>query len=129
MTLQLYEVTVPGYGSAHFYAESPAAAKAAAYHNDAFSHLTFCDFLKLEPSARLSAVPTPDGYDYVRRRYELDIRVGDRVRIKNEGPRWNGREGVVLYPGPHTAHVRALMDEAGYPSWIHPRSIDVMRHD
>lgn len=86
---------------------------------------TFAEFLKMA-SVRTCAVPANDGYDYIRRAYEVPVSVGDRVSIKDEGPNWNGREGTVVYPGQSTAYVKVVMDGEQRISNFHPLSVTIL---
>jgi hypothetical protein len=122
--LRLYEVSVTGYGTEHLYARTNGAAKASAYHHDAFSHLTFGEFLKLGVRARLCRqTPNANCYDWTHREYGVRLHVGQRVTMQNEGPSVEGKGATVLYPGPGQQYVRVLID--GRDDWclVHPFSV------
>lgn len=121
---RLFLIEVEGF-EAHV-TTAPTAGKA---RWDAFSRLreayqdvTFREFLA---KSRVTPhhVPADDGYDYVRRNYGVDVRVGQRVRLVNEGSS-SGLEGEVLYPGPSTAHVRVALDGRDHASLVHPLSVE-----
>lgn len=124
--MRLWDVTVEGYGTSPVYARSRAAAIYQAFLSDAFSSYRFGQFIRIARARARPTTPEPDGYDYVRRNYNLDCKVGQRCRIKNEGPSWNGKEGVVLYPGPSTAHVHILVDGMDHISHVHPYSVELL---
>lgn len=118
-----YEVTVPGYGTEMVAAKSAAGARYRAYL-DAFDGLTFAEFLRLGVTVRLvrgAIGPGRDGYAYIRRTYGVDVRIGDTVRLRNEG----GASGAlcpVIYPGSSTAHVHVIFD--GQPVIVHPLHVE-----
>lgn len=89
--------------------------------------ITFDEFLKwYKPRPRRrSTSPQPDGYDYVRRTYKLDPRIGQRARLKDEGT-MTGMEGTVLYPGTSSAHVHIILDGMREPSICHPYSVELL---
>ena len=124
MTLRLYSVELQGLGACSpVNARSPAAAKAEVWRSDVFRDMTFGDFLThYRPKVRLAAVPAPDGYDYVRRAYGLDVKVGQRVLV-NDGPGLRDALGTVLYPGRSTAHVIVALDGWAQPARVHPSSV------
>ena len=124
MGVRLYSVELHGLGiCSPVNARSPAAAKAEVWRSDVFCNMTFHEFLTLhKPRVRLAAVPAPDGYDYVRRAYGLDVKVGQRVRV-NDGPGLRDALGTVLYPGRSTAHVIVALDGWTEPARVHPSSV------
>jgi hypothetical protein len=120
-----YEVTVEGFPS--FVLPAPSRSKAMAEswrrYNDG-PDISFRDFLKV---ARARLVPTPrdDGYEYVRRVYGVNPRIGQRVRLQHEGPS-SGLEGVVVYPGPSTAYVKVVLDGRDFPVNVHPDNVELL---
>ena len=122
--LKLYDVTIPGYGTSALYGKSAGNAKANAWRCDSFGHMNFMDFLKLGVSAKLrKEPPKPDGYDYIRRAYGVDVRIGQKVSLRNESASWNGKIGEVMYPGRSTASVHVMMDGYDRPIIVHPSNI------
>jgi hypothetical protein len=105
---------------------SPSAAVYDAFL-DTDLNCTFGDYLKAyKPRARLAgAYPAPDGYDYVRRAYGVDPRIGQRVRLCNEAS-LSGKEGVVLYPGTSSAYVHVLLDGEKSASHVHPSNVTLL---
>lgn len=124
MGLRLYSVELRGLGACTpVNARSPSAAKAEVWRSDVFCDMTFVAFLThYRPKVRLAAVPAPDGYDYVRRAYGLDVTVGQRVLV-NDGPGLKDAPGTVLYPGRSTAHVIVALDGWKHPACVHPNSV------
>ena len=90
-----------------------------------------CSFRKFESMASVEPRKrpvTPDGYDYIRSAYGVDVRIGKRVTLQNEGP-LSGKQGVVLYPNkPSAAHVRVLLDGASSAALVHPMSVVLGSH-
>lgn len=122
--LKLFDVMVPGYGTVTLYGRSAGGAKAKAWRSDAFWHLSFMDFLKMGVRAKLRTVPPePDGYDYIRNAYGVDVSIGQKVTLQNEGADWNGKVGEVMYPGPSTASVHVLMEGYDRPIIVHPSNV------
>ena len=126
MRTYIVEVAMHSGLSGHVYsAKSPGAARAEAWRSFTSAYeCTFKDFLRI---SRVRAVPVPksDGYEYVRRNYGVDPKVGGRVRLVNEGPS-TGLEGEVVYPGISTAHVHVLIDGRDHISHVHPLSIQLI---
>lgn len=112
--------------AAHVYsAKSPSAARAAAWRDFTSAYnCTFKDFLRIS-RVKGCAVPKDDGYDYVRRNYDVNPKIGGRVRLANEGPS-TGLEGEVVYPGISTAHVHVRIDGRDHTSIVHPFSIQII---
>ena len=109
----------------------PAPSRGAARF-EAFRHVSdvwdidFRSFLAI-CSVRRASAPAVDGYDYVRRAYNVDARLGRRVTIKNEGRDLNGRGGVIVYPNKSsTAYVHVVLDGESRVSIVHPRSVDLI---
>lgn len=126
--MRTYEVTVTmgsGLHASVYSAKSAAAARAEAWRNftSAFD-CTFKDFLRIS-RVRGCDVPKDDGYGYVRRNYGVDPKVGQRVRLRHEGPS-TGLEGEVLYPGRSTAHVHVLLDGRDHRCIVHPDNIELL---
>ena len=124
--IPIYAVTVEGFSEpVTISAATASKARAEAWRrfNDAFE-CSFRDFLSISRVQKVSA-PTDDGYGYVRRHYGLDVKIGQRVRLKNEG-RMSGTEGEVIYPGTSTAHVHVQLDGRPDVSHVHPSSIEIL---
>ena len=125
MTWRTYRIHVDGYDPFTTSAKSASAAKYDAWgrFREPYPDVTFLEFLK---RTRATSCPPPepplDGYDYVRRNYDLDVRIGDRVELQDEGSS-SGKQGRVIYPGPSTAHVHVILDGEAHSSRVHPFSI------
>ena len=121
----LWNVTVAGYGTEIITAPTRGKALSKAWCNDVFDRYPFGDFLRIcRVTKRREPVPREDdGYDYIRRAYGVDPTIGQRLRLRNEGPEWADREGTVLYPGRSTAHVHVVMDGEGYRIIVHPDNV------
>lgn len=122
--MRMFEITVNNFPPVYKSAETPGKARAAVWrdYTDAFE-CTFKEFLSIS-KVRSCSVPAKDGYDYVRRAYGLDVKIGQRIRLKDEGPS-TGMEGVVVYPGESTAHVHVKLDDRNDISHVHPSSITI----
>jgi len=123
MAWKLYDVSVSGYGSEVITAPSRGKALSAAFRSDAFNAWTFKEFLK-EATAYLRVnAPPDDGYGYVRQRYDVDPKIGQRVTCAGCGAS-AGLSGTVLYPGRSTASVLVLFDGREDPSNVHPTDLE-----
>ena len=124
--MRTYEVTVDGFPPVIYSAASSGKARTRAWHdfNNAFD-CTFKNFLRIS-RVRICPPPKDDGYDYVRRNYGVDPRIGKRVRLINEGP-MTGKEGEIVYPGRSTAHVHVILDGRDFASSVHPLSIEFIQ--
>lgn len=122
MAFPIYEVTVAGFPPIEYSAATPAKARAMAWGDYTHAYeCTFKDFLKIS-TVRRCGVPEDDGYGYVRSAYGVDVAIGDRVTIVNEGS-MSGRVGEVIYPGRRTAYVRLVLDGSDEPVNVHPMNI------
>ena len=120
----MYDVTVQGYGTAPIPEASRGRALAAAWRSDAFANLTFRNFLMVAKATLRTEPPVPDGYDYIRASYGLDIRLGSAVTLVAVGEHHDGLEGVVVYPGSaSTAHIRVMVDGHDRPLIVHPSEV------
>ena len=124
-----YAVTVDGFEQPMTVsARSAGAARYDAWLSvsESWCDLSFRDFLGM---VKVRSCPTPsreyDGYGYVRRAYSVDPTIGQRVRLKNEGPS-SGLEGVVVYPGPSTAHVHVVIDGRDHAVSVHPLNVELL---
>ena len=99
-----------------------ALAEAFSRFSEAYPDVTFREFLVKARVISCDA-PAADGYDYVRRNYGVDVQLGQRVRLKDEGAA-SGREGEVVYPGTSTAHIHILLDGELRTSRVHPLNIE-----
>lgn len=126
MTWRNYQIAVEGFPPFVAGAVSRGRAMADAFsrYREPYPDITFREFLK-RTRVTACAAPTIDGYAYVRRNYGLNVRLGQRVRLKGEGA-ISGREGEVVYPGESTAHVVVLLDGEQHPSCVHPHSVDLL---
>lgn len=121
-----YLITAKGYDP--FVQAAPTRGKALSEswgrYKEVNPDASYREFLG-RVSARVTPTPRPDGYDYVRRNYDVDVAVGGRVRLKDEG-RLTGREGEVVYPGVSTAHVHVVLDGEAEVCRVHPQSVEVL---
>lgn len=108
-------------------ARSRSQARYLAYLDiaDLWSDLPFKKFLYLVDGVRLALIQVPaplsDGYEYVRRHYGLNIRIGQRVRLKK-----SGQQGVVTYPGSASSqYVYVGIDGYAAPVPVHPHYIEI----
>lgn len=122
---RIWNVTVSGFSPAPYTAQSRAQALSQAYGSYGIldEAITYRDFLKIANARLANDTPQPDGYDYIREAYGVDVRINDRVKIVGEGASFDGRIGTVIYPGPATAHVKLILDGASRPSNFHPDSV------
>lgn len=121
MAFPMYEVTVEGFPPVLYAAATPAKARTRAWHAYTSAYeCSFRDFLKIS-TLRRCGIPEDDGY--VRRNYGIDVRIGQRVRLKEEG-RLSRQCGEVIYPGRSTAHVHVVLDGDDHPVIVHPANVD-----
>jgi hypothetical protein len=117
-----YAVTVANFGPTTLAAPSRSKARYDAFtsYRECYT-VSFRDFLAM-CSVRACPVPAHDGYDYVRRNYDVDPTVGQRVWLINEGSS-SGQSGFVVYPGQSTASVHVVIDGRNFPVRVHPTNI------
>ena len=72
---------------------------------------------------RLEKPPAEDGYDYVRAYYGVSPRIGERMRLVNEGSS-SGREVTVVYPGKSTASIHCVYDGQDRAMLVHPSDVE-----
>lgn len=128
MAWSTYEVAVGSFEPHIYSAPSAGKARAEAWraYTSAYPDCTFKRFLQISRVKKCSPpAVTSDGYDYVRRAYGVDPRIGQRARLVNEGPS-TGLEGEVIYPGRTTAHVHIVIDGRDFAVSVHPMSIDLL---
>lgn len=125
MTWRTFEISVAGFDPFTLSAASRSKARYDAWQRfrEPYPDVTFGEFVS-RCRVRGCTVPQPDGYDYVRRNYGVDVRPGQRVRLKNEGPTFNGREGLVIYPGRSTAMIHLVLDGASNSTIVHPLDVE-----
>ena len=119
-----YDVYVTGFPPVAV--SAPSRGKALVSAMESYSHvdehITFGRFLKIAKAYVRKEEPRPDGYDYIRQAYGVDVAIGDVVKLENEGS-WNGREGKVIYPGRSSAHVLLAMEGEASPIRVHPDNV------
>jgi hypothetical protein len=123
----IYAVTVNGFPPYDLTARSPAAARYEAFLSySECRDVSFRDFIRI-CAVRRTEQPVIDGYGYVRRAYGVNPKIGQRVRLRNEGSAWNGKEGVVLYPNRQsTASVHVAMPGIKHPLLVHPDNVELL---
>lgn len=117
MTLNVYEITVDGYGTILRNAKSPASAKYDAFLSDAFSHMTFKNFLKIA-NARKAKGEVSGGYEQLRRDYPSSVIPEPGTRITAEG-----LTGTVLPALGPTNYVVFQPDGQDREARVHPMSV------
>lgn len=124
MAWRTYAVQVDGFPPFVMSAPSRGKARAESYRSwrEARPRARFGDFLQ---RSRVVACepPADDGYDYVRRYYGVDPRIGDRVYVLGSKGRSNAKHGVVTYPGLTTASVHVAFDGHDFAMRVHPSEI------
>jgi len=123
--MRLFEVTVRSGSECYsrpVSARSAAAAKYRAYL-DADLDVPFGEYQR-RCSVRLHRGElADDGYDYVRRYYGKDVRIGMRIKVVDEGPGATDREGEVAYPHTHRHYVHVALDGSMDTVMVHPGSV------
>tara|TARA_R110000787_G_scaffold3148_4_gene12646 strand:- start:39019 stop:39408 length:390 start_codon:yes stop_codon:yes gene_type:complete len=119
-TMEIYEVSVQGFGTRLIHATSSAKAKYDAYLSDVFSDMQFRDFLKIV-SARKHHGVVPDGYTRLREQYPSAIIPAPGTRIAAEGMR-----GTVLAAVRPTAYVVFQPDLMEREAFVHPMSVQLL---
>lgn len=119
-TMEIYEVSVQGFGTRLIHATSSAKAKYDAYLSDVFSDMQFRDFLKIV-SARKHHGVVPDGYTHLREQYPSAIIPAPGTRIAAEGMR-----GTVLCAVRPTAYVVFQPDLMEREAFVHPMSVQLL---
>lgn len=118
-----YSIQVDGFPSYVMSAPSRAKARIESFqsYRECRHGVRFRDFIKL-CRVVVCDPPADDGYDYVRRNYGVDPKIGQWVTLKNEGPS-SGKGGVVTYPGLSTASVHVAMDGDDFTVRVHPMNV------
>lgn len=120
-----FSVTVDGWPPFVMGGASHGAVRASAYSSYAeCRQVTFKDFLRIV-RVRRCPVPDNDGYDYVRRAYGVDPKVGQRCRLVNEGPS-TGEVGEIIYPGLTTASIHVIVDGRTFAVRVHPMNVELL---
>lgn len=101
-------------------ARSRGAARMDVWRGDVYGHMPFPDFRRISTVRVLSKPLAIDGYEYVRRYYEVEVRTGQRVTVRDCGGSLDGKLGTVVYPGSSTAHVHILFDHYRHSVQAHP---------
>jgi hypothetical protein len=124
MTWPFYSIAVQGFAALIYQAETRGQALSLAlrdYRN--CDHGMTHEGFKRIASARKVSAPADDLYGGVRRQYDVDPKIGQRITLKNEGPGFNGRCGTVLYPNGHTSSIHVLVDGMREPLRVHPLNV------
>lgn len=122
-----FDVTVHGFPAIPYSAPTRGKAIAAAFRDYGVldDRITFGGFMKIARARVRKESPTPDGYDYVRRAYGVSPCIGQRCRLRDEGPS-TGLEGEVVYPGRSTVHVHVVIDGRDYAVMVHPTNVELL---
>lgn len=118
--MQLFEVTVRGFGANLVHAKSRSAAKYDAYLSDAFSGMTFREFLGIV-GVRRAGAPADDGYGRLRQHYPDACIPAPGTRIRAEG-----LTGTVLPALRPTSYVVFEPDGQGREAFVHPMSVELL---
>jgi hypothetical protein len=125
MTWRCFEITVAGHEPFVMAGMTHGKVRAAAFdsYRECRYGAKFSDFMRL-CKVRVCETPANDGYDYVRRNYGVDPKVGQRVELVNEGRTDSERvAGVVVYPGLSTASVHVVVDGRDFAVRVHPTNV------
>lgn len=118
--LKVYAVEVWGLGIGLYNAKSSGGAKYSAFLSDAFSHLTFKEFLGV-CSARIHRDPVDDGYARLRQHYPDACIPAPGTRVKAEG-----LTGTVLPALRSTQYVIFQLDGQAREAFVHPDSVELL---
>ncbi|WP_158811224.1 hypothetical protein [Beijerinckia sp. L45] len=119
----LFEITVRGRDPFTLSAPTRSKARAEAWRRYADAwNIPFRDFLLLVSVRRAGAL-ADDGYDYVRRTYGVEVAIGDRIALTNEGAS-SGKTGTVVYPGASTRYLSVVFDGTDFPANVYPKSFE-----
>lgn len=125
MTWKTFKIELAGHEAYVATAASRAKARVQAFHSyrEQYQCEKFGSFMR---RIRITICETPqnDGYDYVRRNYGVDPKVGQRVTLINEGGS-SGQSGFVIYPGLSTASVHVVIDGRDFAVRVHPMNVDL----
>lgn len=124
--IDTYRIHIPGHGSVLLPAASPdeARQKAMEQLREKAVSLSATALDESNIKVQLAELPADAGYDYVRRRYGMEIEAGQRVRLKREKD--EDREGWVVYPGNGTAYAHVWLDGEERPARVDPEAIEVL---
>jgi hypothetical protein len=102
-----------------------ALAEALSSYQNYDDRMTFKEFMRIARVRRRTAPVDVDGYDYVRTAYGVDPQIGSRMRLRGEGPNFNGRLATVLYPNKSsTAYVHVIIDGDDRACVVHPMNVE-----
>lgn len=118
-----WEVSVTGFPPHVMQARSRGAAFADAFRSySECRDITFRDFLRIA-TVRPGSAPANDGYEYIRRAYDTDPKIGQRVTLRNEGCAPD-RCGTVIYPNrSSTSYVHVVLDGDKHSVVVHPLNV------
>jgi hypothetical protein len=125
----LFNISVCGFPSFVLTAPTRGKALAAALvsYQNYDDRMTMKAFMQIARVRRRATPVLDDGYDYVRLAYGVDPQIGGRVRLRNEGPNFNGRLATVIYPNrTSTAYVHVIIDGDEHSCVVHPDNVEVM---
>jgi hypothetical protein len=122
--MEIFEVTIHDYPPSYISAATRSKARYASWLR--YSDTCECTFKEFQTftKVRSNGKPPKDGYDYVRDYYKIDVHLGQRVRLINEGS-YSGKTGEVVYPGSSSQYVHVCMDDhENVIMHVHPLSVE-----
>jgi hypothetical protein len=120
----IFDVAVSGWPPFPLTARSrgKALVEALGSYQNYDDRMTLKGFMGLARVRRRREPLLDDGYDYVRRAYDVHPVIGSVIELVNEGPE-TGRRAVVLYPNrTSTAYVHVGY-ECGAHVVVHPMNV------
>lgn len=125
---RLYEVVIewgPHSSTSELSARSSSHARYQAWQS--FSDAWPCTFRQFMPLVKVRRIAASDcdGYDYVRRAYGVDPRIGQQIELVNEGD-WSGKRGEIVHPGSRsTASIHVAFPGISHALSVHPNNYRV----
>ncbi len=118
-----WEVEVAGFPPHTKQAPSRGAAFADAFRSySECRNVSFREFLEIA-KVRPGRAPADDGYDYIRKAYGIDPKVGQRLTLRGDAANPD-RLGTVLHPNRGTTnYVHLVMDGDRFGVVAHPSEV------
>ena len=117
---KLWRVHVPGFDPGLYTGLDADSVLRSAYNFSlvADNSRTLDEFREVARVIPFEEYPNPDGYEYIRKHYGLDVRIGQLVGTRD------GRSGFVTYPGASSAYVLVgAVDGSEWPMRFHPGDV------